>query len=80
MLRDPFTGDIDADAIIRILTITLIVAIFATLGSISEGEAWYYPYELIVDYAILHSTATIACIMIIMMGAWWYEEFRGGYF
>ena len=80
MLRDPFTGHIDADATIRIATIAVIVAIFATLGSISEGEAWYYPYELIVNYAIVHSTVTIACIMIMVMGLWWYEQFRGGYF
>lgn len=80
MLRDPFTGDIDSDAVIRIATIVVILAAFATLGSVSEGEAWYYPYELIVDYAILHSTATIVCIMIMVMGLWWYEQFRGGYF
>ena len=80
MLRDPFTGDIDVDSIIRIVTIALIVAIFATLGSVSEGENWYYPYALLVEYLTIHATFTIGAIMILIMSYWWYEQFRGGYF
>jgi hypothetical protein len=80
MLRDPFTGDIEPDAVIRIVTIVGIISIFAMLGSISEGENWYYPYELIIDFAITHSTITIASFMVIIMAYWWYEQFRGGYF
>jgi hypothetical protein len=80
MFRDPFTGDIDIDALVRIGTITLIVCIFATLGSVSEGESWYYPYAILGDYLSTHSTFTIGAVMILIMAYWWYEQFRGGYF
>lgn len=80
MLRDPFTGDIEPDAVIRIGTILGIICIFAMLGSISEGENWYYPYELLFDLAVKYSTVTIASFMVIIMAYWWYEQFRGGYF
>jgi hypothetical protein len=80
MFRDPFTGDIDIDAFLRLGIIALIVCIFATLGSVSEGENWYYPYVLVVDYLSVHATFTIGAVMILIMSYWWYEQFRGGYF
>ena len=44
-LRDPFTGQIDFDELMRYGIILLIICVFASAAAASEGLGVLYPYE-----------------------------------
>lgn len=80
MLRDPITGDLDVDGLIRIFTLVALVGVFASLSSMTSGDSAIDPYYVLYDLVTEYSYITIASFMLILMALWWYEQFRGGYF
>jgi len=80
-LRDPFTGQIDFDEVMRYGIILLIICVFASAAAASEGLGVLYPYEVVANLLfVTYPSITIASFMVAIMAFWWYEQFRGGYF
>lgn len=81
MLRDPFTGSVDFEEVARYTILIAIFCVIMSAGTASEGLGAMYPYAYTAEFLMYdHPTFTIAAFMVMLMGLWWYEQFRGGYF
>lgn len=78
MFKDPFGGT-DWDAIARFGFLVAIFLLIITLAGAAEGN-WYDPYNAVFSYLQVHYTLTVGLVIVLVIVAFSYSQFSGGFY
>ena len=71
MIWDPWLGW-DWIGVRNLAIYVILVNLFISFIAVTEGETWYYPYELVLDAMVEHSAVLLIIVIIGLTAAFSY--------